>query len=102
MTAQGQIVVNPEELRGSARRLDAGRTEIGDKLGELKRMIDQLVQTSFSGGTAPGKFLESYEQWDKGAKAAVAGLEGMSGFLTKAAQSHIDLDTGLAAGAKQA
>ncbi len=93
--AEATIVADRTELRNSARKLDTGREDIDKQLADLKRMIDQLVQSSFKGGAAPGKFRDSYEQWDKGAKNAIAGLNGMKEFLNKAAQGHDDLDTTL-------
>ena len=92
------ISVSYEEMRLSASKLDQGRTSIEDQLESLRKMIDQLVQTSFRTESASPKFKESYEQWNSGAKNAMAGLEGMSTFLTKAIQGHKDLDTSLTGG----
>lgn len=92
------ISVNYEEMRSSASRLDQGKENIEQQLQSLRQMIDQLVQTSFRTQSASPKFRESYEQWNNGAKNAVAGLTGMSGFLRQAIQGHQDLDSSLSSG----
>jgi WXG100 family type VII secretion target len=92
------ITVSYEEMRAGASKLDQGRTSIEEQLESLRKMIDQLVQSSFRTQTASPKFQQSYQQWNSGAKNAIAGLEGMSAFLTKAVQGHQDLDSGLSSG----
>jgi len=85
-------------MRASALKLDQGKASIEEQLESLRRMIDNLVQTSFKTQSASPKFQQSYEQWNNGAKNAIHGLEGMSAFLNKAVQGHQELDTGLAGG----
>ncbi len=92
------VTVSYEEMQASATKLDQGKTEIEGQLESLRRMITQLVQTSFRTQSASPKFQESYEQWNKGAASAIAGLEGMSQFLKGAIKGHQDLDTGLTQG----
>jgi WXG100 family type VII secretion target len=92
------ITVSYEEMQASATKLDQGKASIEEQLESLRRMIDQLVQTSFKTQSASPKFRESYEQWNTGAKNAVAGLEGMSGFLKNAIKGHQDLDSSLTQG----
>jgi uncharacterized protein YukE len=86
-------------MQASATKLDQGKTSIEEQLESLRRMIDQLVQTSFRTQSASPKFHASYEQWNTGAKNAVAGLEGMSAFLKNAIKGHQDLDSSLSQGA---
>lgn len=86
------------EMKSGAQKLNQGKTSIEEQLGQLKRMIDQLVQTSFRTQKASPRFQQSYEQWDRGAKQAIAGLEGMSQFLEKAVQGMQDLDQNLSSG----
>jgi WXG100 family type VII secretion target len=92
------VSVTYEEMQASATKLDQGKENIEGQLESLRRMIDQLVQTSFKTQSASPKFQQSYEQWNTGAKNAVAGLEGMSAFLKNAVKGHQDLDQGLAQG----
>jgi WXG100 family type VII secretion target len=92
------ISVTYEEMSAGAKKLDQGRQSIEEQLTSLRSMIDQLVQTAFKTQTASPKFQASYEQWDKGTKQAVAGLEGMSAFLNKAVQGHQELDSNLSSG----
>jgi WXG100 family type VII secretion target len=92
------ISVSYEEMRSSAARLDQGKENIEQQLESLSQMINQLVDTSFRTQSASPKFRASYEQWNSGAKNAVAGLTGMSAFLRQAVQGHQDLDSSLSSG----
>jgi len=95
------VTVTYEEMQASATKLDQGKANIEEQLESLRRMIDQLVQTSFRTQSASPKFHESYQQWNTGAKNAIAGLEGMSGFLKSAIKGHQDLDSSLTQGLSQ-
>ena len=55
-------------------------------------MIDGLVASGFVTDLASGKFHQSYEQWNTGARNVMAGLEGMSSFLRTAVAQHQQLD----------
>lgn len=92
------ISVSYEEVRAGAQKLDQGKANIEEQLDGLQRMIENLVQTSFKTQSASPKFRESYDQWTRGAKEAIKGLEGMSQFLNKAVQGHQDLDQSLTSG----
>jgi WXG100 family type VII secretion target len=92
------ITASYAEMKSGAQKLNQGKASIEEQLGSLKRMVDQLVQTSFKTQKASPKFQQSYEQWDKGAKQAVEGLEGMSQFLDKAVQGMQELDSNLSSG----
>jgi WXG100 family type VII secretion target len=92
------ITVTYEEMQASATKLDQGKASIEEQLESLRRMIDQLVQTSFRTQSASPKFQASYEQWNTGAKNAIGGLEGMSAFLKSAIRGHQDLDSSLSQG----
>jgi hypothetical protein len=58
-------------------------------------MIDNLVSSGFVTDVASGKFQQSYEQWNTGAKNVIGGLEGMTSFLNRAIEQHTQLDTQL-------
>lgn len=95
------VSVSYEQMRASATRLDRERDEITAKLQDLNRMIEQLVEGAFKTQTASPRFKESFSQWHTGAKNVIEGLQGMSGFINKAVQSHQDLDQNLSAGLGQ-
>lgn len=89
------IQVDYEQLERSATRLRDAQQDIEGQLGRLKTMIDNLVQSGFSTEIASGKFGQSYQQWNTGAKNVIGGLEGMNGFLKRTIQQHRDLDSQL-------
>lgn len=89
------VHVDYQQLQSSASQLQSGRQEMEAQLGRLKTMIDNLVASGFVTDRASGKFQQSYEQWNSGAKNVVAGLEGMTGFLKNAISQHEQLDSQL-------
>ena len=89
------VHVDYEQLRNSATQLKSGQQDITAQLTRLKTMIDNLVSSGFVTDRASGRFQDSYQQWDTGAKNVIKGLEGMNGFLTKAIAQHEQLDTTL-------
>jgi WXG100 family type VII secretion target len=89
------VTVDYEQLRSSATQLKSGQQEVESMLTRLKTMIENLVSSGFVTDQASGKFRGSYEQWNTGAKNVIAGLEGMSSFLTGAVDQHQQLDAKL-------
>lgn len=89
------VHVDYEQLNSSASQLQSGREEIEAQLGRLKTMIDNLVTGGFKTELASGKFQQSYDQWNTGAKNVMQGLEGMTGFLKNAISQHQQLDSQL-------
>lgn len=89
------VHVDYQQLQSSASQLQSGKQEIEAQLGRLKSMIDNLVSSGFVTDRASGKFQQSYEQWNSGAKNVMAGLEGMTGFLKNAISQHEQLDSQL-------
>ncbi|MCA1704960.1 MAG: WXG100 family type VII secretion target [Actinobacteria bacterium] len=89
------VHVDYEQLQSSASQLQNGKNEMEAQLGRLKTMIDNLVRSGFVTDQASGKFQQSYEQWNHGAKNVMQGLEGMTGFLKTAIAQHQQLDSQL-------
>ncbi|MGQ0777445.1 MAG: WXG100 family type VII secretion target [Pseudonocardiales bacterium] len=89
------VHVDYQQLQSSASQLQSGKQEIEAQLGRLKSMIDNLVSSGFVTDRASGKFQQSYEQWNSGAKNVIAGPEGMTGFLKNAISQHEQLDSQL-------
>lgn len=89
------VSVDYQQLQSSAAQLTSGQQEVESQLGRLKTMIDNLVSSGFVTDQASGKFQQSYEQWNTGARNVIAGLEGMSTFLKQAIQQHQQLDSQL-------
>lgn len=89
------VHVEYEQLQSSASQLQSGKNDIEAQLGRLKTMIDNLVTSGFKTELASGKFQQSYEQWNTGAKNVMLGLEGMNGFLKNTIAKHQQLDSEL-------
>jgi WXG100 family type VII secretion target len=86
------VHVDYQQLESSASQLQNGQHEVEAQLGRLKTMIDNLVASGFVTDQASGKFQQSYEQWNSGARNVMAGLEGMTSFLKSAITQHQQLD----------
>ena len=86
------------EMTDAANRLISGKDDITAKLHELQALVNNLVNGGFVTDTASGAFHTSYEQFTKGTTEAVNGLDGMSQFLTKAADTLQNVDQQLAKG----
>ena len=89
------VHVDYQQLQSSATQLKSGQDEVEALLARLKSMIDNLVASGFVTDQASGKFHQSYEQWNTGARNVIAGLEGMTGFLRTAIGQHQQLDSQL-------
>jgi WXG100 family type VII secretion target len=89
------VHVDYEAIRNAATRLSTAKTNMETELTQLKGMIDGLVSSGFSTDQASGKFHQAYQQWDTGTRNAIAGLAGMSSFLTTAVTQHETLDATL-------
>ncbi|MBO1902732.1 WXG100 family type VII secretion target [Leucobacter weissii] len=88
--------VTYEQMQSSATRLRTGQTDLETKLGELRTLVQQLVQDGFTTTRASGVFNTSYEQFTTGATRTVQGIEGMAAFLDKAAEALSQTDEQLA------
>ena len=90
--------VTYSEMTDAATRLTTGKEDLVLKLGELQTQVNSLVASGFVTDQASGAFQSSYELFTKGATEAVNGIEGMSQFLTKAAEALGNVDSELAKG----
>ena len=89
------VHVDYQELQRSSSQLKSGQQDVESQLARLKSMIDNLVSSGFVTDQASGKFQQSYEQWNSGAKNVIQGLQGMSSCLEKAIAQHQQLDSEL-------
>ena len=90
------VNVTYQQMQDAATKLDNGRVEIDSMLGQLKSLVDSLVSEGYVTDSSSKSFQSSYDEFTTGAKNTIAGLEGMSSYLTKAAQTFQDADTSLA------
>jgi len=86
------------DMTSAAGRLNSGKDDLVSKLNELQTLVNQLVSDGFVTDAASGAFHDSYTQFTHGATQTVNGLDGMSQFLTKAADALQQTDQSLASG----
>jgi uncharacterized protein YukE len=89
------VHIDYHAVQTSANQLKSGKEEIEGQLVKLKGLIDNLVASGFVTDLASGKFHQSYDQWNSGAKNVMGGLEGMSQFLQAVLTQHQNLDSQL-------
>ncbi len=88
--------VTYDEMRNAAGRLRTGQGEIEGKLGELKSMIDGLVNDGYVTDRSSKAFDQSYTEFNDGVRKTVEGLDGMAQYLEQAAQALQETDEALA------
>lgn len=84
------------ELEAAATQLNNGRSDLEAKLNELQRQIQTLVSSGYVTDKSSKAFEAEYQQFTQGAQQAVGGLEGLSTYLTKAAETLQSTDQQLA------
>ena len=87
--------VTYSEMTDAAGRLITGKDDLVSKLSELQTLVNNLVGSGFVTDSASGAFQTSYETFTQGTTQAVTGLDGMSQFLTAAADTLSNVDTEL-------
>ncbi len=88
--------VSYSDMTDAAGKLAAGKEELTSKLSELQTLVQNLVSSGFVTDASSGAFHDSYTQFTTGTKSAVDGLDGLSQYLTKAADALQNTDTQLA------
>jgi WXG100 family type VII secretion target len=94
------VSVSYDHLDQVAKQLTNGQGEIERQLLDLKKSVDTLVAEGYVTDQSSKAFEASYAEFNDGINKTVAGLEGLSGFLSKAASTFRDTDSGLAQGLK--
>lgn len=89
------VNVTYADMTDAASRLTIGKDDLITKLTELQSLVNNLVGSGFVTDTASGAFQTAYETFTTGATQAVTGLDGMSTFLTTAADTLQQVDTQL-------
>ncbi|WP_394769102.1 WXG100 family type VII secretion target [Lacisediminihabitans sp.] len=84
------------DMRDSATRLNNGEQDIESKLRELKTLVDGLIAGGYVTDKSSVAFGSSYQEFNDGATKTIQGLEGMSQYLTAAADALESTDSELA------
>lgn len=90
------VNVTYQQMHDAAGQLIQGRHQIEADLSQLKSLVDQLVGEGYVTDSSSVQFELAYAEFTSGAKNAIAGLEGMAGYLRAAATTFQDADTQLA------
>lgn len=93
--------VTYEDMRDAATRLASGHQEMNTQLGRLKSLVDSLVSGGYVTDQSSIAFGSSYQEFNDGATKTIAGLEGMSDYLKKAADALQQTDSDLASALKK-
>ncbi|RBY94433.1 WXG100 family type VII secretion target [Blastococcus sp. TBT05-19] len=89
------VNVTYEQMEDAAGRLTNGQAEIDGMLGQLQALVQNLVAEGYVTDSSSKAFQASYDSFTQGARQTIAGLEGMSSYLTQAAATFRDADTQL-------
>ncbi|MFI7601908.1 WXG100 family type VII secretion target [Actinoplanes sp. NPDC049681] len=90
------VNVTYQDMRDAANRLVRGKDEVLDKLNELRRMVNDLVNGGYVTDSSSKQFEQSYDEFNQGATKMAEGLEGMGKYLTAAADAFKQADEELA------
>lgn len=90
------VKVSYQELQQKATEFRNHQQTINDELERLKGKVHELTTGGFVTDSASGQFNESYEQLKGGLNKALEGLDGLAGYLEKAATTFQNVDSELA------
>lgn len=86
------VNVTYEEMRAAGNQLQAGKNDIQSRLDQLKRQVDQLVGGGYVTDVSSKQFQQSYEEFTRGARQTIEGLDGMNTYLQRAADAFQQTD----------
>ena len=84
------------DMETASKQLKNGQADIEAKLGELKGLIDSLVNEGYVTDSSSKAFDASYAEFNDGLRKTVEGLDGMSQYLTAASDALRSTDEELA------
>lgn len=94
------VRVTYQEMQDAATKLTNGQSEIEQKLGELKKLVNALVNEGYVTDRSSKQFNELYETFNEGATKTIQSLEGIAEFLKAAADAFQKVDEELASNLK--
>lgn len=86
------------DMETASKQLKNGQNDIESKLAELKGLVDNLVNGGYVTDSSSKAFEASYTEFNTGVRKTVEGLDGMSQYLTQAAEALRSTDEQLAKG----
>lgn len=91
------ITVSYDEMDAAAGRLEAGRSEIIERLRDLQRQIQGLVASGFVTQHASKRFESAYTEYTQSANTVVEKLNEIQQFIREVARAHQQMDADIAA-----
>jgi WXG100 family type VII secretion target len=92
------ITVRYEDMENVAQQLAQGQEQIEAILKNLDAAVTGLEAGGFVSDSAGPRYQAAYREYSMGARQTIAGLEGMSQYLTKAASILHETDINLGSG----
>ena len=92
------LSVTYEDLQSAGTYLVQGHDDLSTRLSDLQSYITNLVSSGFVTDSASKQFENTYQQFTTGATQTIDALQGLSQYLTQAAQVLQDTDQQLAQG----
>jgi WXG100 family type VII secretion target len=80
------------KMHDVAGALKTAQTDIENKVADLQRQVDDLVSEGYVTDASSVEFASVYKELNDGIAKTVGGMEGLSGFLTKAADNFRETD----------
>ncbi len=84
------------DLTTAAQQLVGGKDDLNTKLSELSNIVTNLTSNGFQAEHSSAAYADSYQKFTTGVRNAIDGLDGLSKFLTQAADALQQTDQGLA------
>ncbi|QKW08463.1 WXG100 family type VII secretion target [Streptomyces sp. NA04227] len=89
-----------QDMRDAAKHVVKEKEKLNEKLDGLRKYIANLVESGYVTKSSSKTFDNNFEEFTKGAKDTVDGLDGMGDYLTMAADKFEQIDEELAKQAK--
>ncbi|MEU6120648.1 WXG100 family type VII secretion target [Streptomyces sp. NPDC047123] len=93
--------VTYQDMRDAAKHVVKEKDKLKEKLDGLRKYIANLVESGFVTKSASKAFDENFEEFVKGAKDTLDGLDGMGDYLTNAADKFEQIDDELGKAARK-
>lgn len=88
--------VTYDDMRSAAKHVVKEKEKLQEKLDGLRKYIANLVEGGYVTKSSSKAFDDNFDEFTKGAKETLDGLDGMGNYLTTAADKFEQIDEELA------
>ncbi|GGV26863.1 WXG100 family type VII secretion target [Streptomyces spectabilis] len=92
--------VTYQDMRDAAKHVVKEKDKLKEKLDGLRKYIANLVETGYVTKSSSKAFDENFDEFVRGAKDMLDGLDGMGDYLTTAADKFEQIDDELGKAAR--